>query len=98
MTGPEEARIIDAADGLLDARRTGTPLTDLRTNLQPHSLDEAYAIQDRMAAAPGNIGGWKIGAPSPDATPMYAPMPLAWIAATGSVLAGDRWRYRGLEA
>jgi 2-keto-4-pentenoate hydratase len=29
---------------------------------------------------------------------MYAPMPLAWIAATGSTLVGERWRYRGLEA
>jgi 2-keto-4-pentenoate hydratase len=98
MTGPEEARIIDAADALLDARRTGNTLTDLPANLQPQSLDGAYAIQDRMIAALGDIGGWKVGAPSPDATPMYAPMPLAWIAASGSVLAGDRWRYRGLEA
>jgi 2-keto-4-pentenoate hydratase len=29
---------------------------------------------------------------------MFAPMPHAWIAASGSVLAGERWRYRGLEA
>ena len=98
MTGPEESRIIDATDALLDARRTGNTLTDLPPSLQPQSLDEAYAIQDRVADALGDIGGWKIGAPSPDAAPMFAPMPLAWIAASGSVLAGDRWRYRGLEA
>jgi 2-keto-4-pentenoate hydratase len=98
MTGPEELRIIDTADVLLDARRTGKTLADLPAALQPQSLDEAYAIQDRIIAALGDIGGWKIGAPSPDATPMYAPMPLAWIAASGSVLAGERWRYRGLEA
>jgi 2-keto-4-pentenoate hydratase len=98
MTGSEELRIIDTTDALLDARRTGNTLTDLPANLQPQTLDEAYAIQDRVIAALGEIGGWKIGAPSPDAIPMYAPMPLAWIAASGSVLAGDRWRYRGLEA
>lgn len=98
MTGPEESRIIDAADALLDARRTSRFLTDLPANLQPQSLDEAYAIQDRMSAALGDIGGWKIGAPSPDASPMFAPMPRAWIAATGCMLAGERWRYRGLEA
>ena len=98
MTGPEESRIIDAADALLDARRTGNTLADLPANLQPQTLDEAYAIQDRLAAAFGDIDGWKIGAPTPDATPMYAPMPLAWIAASGSVLAGERWRFRGLEA
>jgi 2-keto-4-pentenoate hydratase len=98
MTGPEELRIIDAANVLLDARRTCHPIADLPANLQPQSVDEAYAIQDRMIAALGEIGGWKIGAPSPDATPMYAPMPHAWIAATGSTLAGERWRFRGLEA
>jgi 2-keto-4-pentenoate hydratase len=103
MTGPEESRLIDAADVLLDARRTGRPLADLPANLQPQSLDEAYAIQDRIAAAfseEGELhpGGWKIGAPTPDATPMYAPMPLVWIAATGSMLAGEHWRFRGLEA
>jgi 2-keto-4-pentenoate hydratase len=94
MTGPEELRIIDAADALLNARRTGNTLTDLPSNLRPQTVEEAYAIQDRMIAALGDIGGWKIGALSPDATPM----PLAWIAASGSTLAGERWRFRGLEA
>lgn len=98
MTGTDERRILDATNALLDARRTGHLLTDLPTALQPQSLDDAYAIQDRIAAAFGDIGGWKIGAPSPDATPMYAPMPLAWIAATGTTLTGPRWRFRGLEA
>jgi 2-keto-4-pentenoate hydratase len=51
-----------------------------------------------MMAALGDIGGWKVGAPSPDAAPMFAPMPRAWISATGTPLAGPRWRYRGLEA
>ena len=98
MTGTEESRLIDAADTLLDSRRTGHLLTDLPPALQPQSLDEAYAIQDRMAPAFGDIGGWKIGAPAPDATPMFAPMPRAWIGATGDTLAGPRWRFRGLEA
>jgi 2-keto-4-pentenoate hydratase len=98
MTGPEELRLIDAANALLDARRTCRFLTNLPANLQPQSLDEAYAIQDRVIASFGDIGGWKIGAPSPDATPAFAPMPRAWIAASGSTLAGERWRYRGLEA
>ena len=98
MTGPEELRIIDAANALLNARRTGNTLTDLPANLQPQSLDEAYAIHNRLIASLGDIGGWKIGAGSPDATPMFAPMPRAWIAASGSTLAGERWRFRGLEA
>lgn len=89
---------LDTANVLLDARRTGKLLTDLPAELIPADLPAAYAVQDAMAAAQGAIGGWKIGAPSPDATPIYAPMPLAWIAAAGSTLSGDRWRYRGLEA
>lgn len=103
MTGPEELRIIDTANALLNARRTCKPITDLPDSLQPQSLDEAYAIQDRMILALGDesgnpVGGWKIGASSPDATPMFAPMPRAWIAASSTALTGDRWRYRGLEA
>jgi 2-keto-4-pentenoate hydratase len=98
MTGPDELRIIDAANALLNARRTGNTIADLPANLQPQSVDEAYAIQDRIVAALGDVGGWKIGAPSADATPMYAPMPLAWIASSGNTLVGERWRYRGLEA
>lgn len=98
MSGAEESRIIEATNAILNARRTRHPLTDLPPNLQPQSLDEAYAIHDRLASAFGAIGGWKIGAGTPEATPMYAPMPLAWIAGSGSTLAGERWRYRGLEA
>jgi 2-keto-4-pentenoate hydratase len=98
MTGLQEDSIVNTTNALLDARRTGKPLADLPPALQPTSLDDAYAIQDRIAAAFGEIGGWKIGAPSPEATPMYAPMPAAWIAPTGSLLAGERWRYCGLEA
>jgi 2-keto-4-pentenoate hydratase len=65
--------------------------------LQPKTLDEAYFIQDRIALAYGDIGGWKVGAPTADATPMFAPMPLAWIASNCALLGGNR-RIRGLEA
>ena len=98
MTGSEELRLIDAADALLNARRTCSPIADLPANLQPRSLEEAYAIQGHMAATLGEIGGWKIGAPSANATPKFAPMPRAWIAPSDSTLAGERWRFRGLEA
>jgi 2-keto-4-pentenoate hydratase len=54
-------------------------------------------VQDRLALAYGAIGGWKVGAPTPDATPMFAPMPLAWIASNHAEL-GGRHRFRGLEA
>lgn len=98
MTGAREEQLLEAANVLMDARRTSKPMEDLPVELQPTTVDEGYLVQDAMAAAYGAIGGWKVGAPTADATPMFAPMPLAWMAAGGSVLAGPRYRFRGLEA
>ena len=95
--GAREQVLLDAAERLMNARRTGNPIDDLPIELQPASLDEAYFVQDRLALEYGEIGGWKIGAPSPDATPVFAPMPLAWIGSDGAKLRGMR-RFRGLEA
>jgi len=97
ITGEREKQLIEATDLLLDARRTGVPIEDLPEALQPKDLTEAYALQDRIAEAYGEIGGWKIGAPSAEAEPLFAPMPLAWIARDGAVVVGMR-RYRGLES
>ena len=98
MTGAREDVLTETVDLLLDARRTRRTLDGLPTALMPLDNAEVYAVQDQLAEAFGEIGGWKIGAPSPEAMPMFAPMPLAWIAPNGSTLSGDRWRYRGLEA
>jgi 2-keto-4-pentenoate hydratase len=97
MTGAREEQLIEAADLLLNARRTGVAIEDLPEALQPKNIDEAYKVQDRIAEAYGEIGGWKIGAPSAEATPLFAPMPLAWMGTNGAVV-GDQRRYRGLES
>ena len=97
-TGSHEAKHLEAANLLLNARRTATPIDDLPADLQPATLEEAYAVQDIMAEAYGPIGGWKVGAPTPEATPVFAPMPKLGIAASGATLSGITWRYRGLEA
>jgi 2-keto-4-pentenoate hydratase len=98
MTGQREAELLEAANLLLDARRNHAPIADLPPELVPLDMTEVYFVQDRIAAAFGEIGGWKIGAPNPEATPLFGPMPLAWMAPSGSTLSGQRWRYRGLEA
>jgi 2-keto-4-pentenoate hydratase len=98
MTGARQNILTQAADLLLNARRTGQTLPDLPADLQPVDIPEVYFVQDAIAAAFSPIGGWKIGAPTPEATPLFAPMPAAWIAPTGSALSGPRFRYRGLEA
>ncbi|HXC96327.1 MAG TPA: hypothetical protein VNU92_11540 [Edaphobacter sp.] len=87
---------MSAAGMLLAARRTNTPIEDLPEELRPQALDEAYFVQGRLALAYGETGGWKVGAPTPDATPLFAPMPRAWIAADNAELVGNR--FRGLEA
>jgi 2-keto-4-pentenoate hydratase len=98
MTGAREKQLIDAARMLMDARRTLTPIVDLPVELQPVSTDEAYFVQDRLSLVYGPVGGWKVGAPTAEATPMFAPMPLAWIAPENSLLRAMAHRYRGLEA
>lgn len=98
IPGPREKELLEAANLLLDARRTHTHLTDLPPALQPASLEEATCVHGFLAQAFGEIGGWKIGAPSADATPFFAPMPRAWMASTGALLYGHRYRYRGIEA
>lgn len=88
--------LMEAADVLADARRTKTPVVDLPTEMRPTSTEEAYAVQDLLAESYGEIGGWKVGAPSAEATPMFAPMPQIWIAEGGAVVRAKR--FRGLEA
>ncbi len=98
MTGAREEVVTLIANTLVDARRESRPIPSLPPELIPANMDEVYAVQDQIVSEFGEIGGWKIGAPNPEATPMFAPMPTAWMAPSGSVLSGNRWRYRGLEA
>ena len=98
MNGAREDTLILLANTLLDARRESRPMLSLPPELVPANLEEVYLVQDELVSSFGEIGGWKIGAPTPEATPMFCPMPSDWIAPSGSVLAGRRWRYRGLEA
>jgi 2-keto-4-pentenoate hydratase len=98
ITGAREQDMLNAADLLMDARRTNRPIVDLPKEYRPATLEEAYLVQDRMSWAYDAIGGWKIGAPSADATPTFAPMPAAWMSCSGCELRGMTHRYRGLEA
>ena len=98
ISGSREKDMMEAANLLLDARRTHTPIADLPAELQPTSLEEVARVHEEMALAYGEIGGWKIGSGSLEATPFFAPMPRAWMAADGAVLSGPNFRYRVLEA
>ena len=90
------AELLDAANMLGDARRTKKPILELPQALRPTSETEAFLIQDELALAWGDVGGWKVGASNAEATPLFAPMPTIWIASSGAIVRG--LRYRGLEA
>jgi 2-keto-4-pentenoate hydratase len=91
MTAERKAQLEQAAAICLEARRNGQRIDNLPAALQAASLEEAYVVQDAMIKAHLPIGGWKIGGP-PTADPFFAPMPAAWIAASGSVLKGHHFR------
>ena len=99
LNGIERDRLYQAAEILLKARREVKPVHELPENLRPHSLEEAYALQDIVAEAMRTIGGWKVGAPSPDTTPLFGPMPL-WggFVKSGSRISPTFKRLRGVEA
>src|SRR5579875_1745154 len=99
ITPVERDRLYQAAELLLKARREVKPIPDLPENLRPRTIDEAYALQDIVAEAMRSIGGWKVGATSPDATPLFGPMPL-WggFASSGSRISATFKRLRGVEA
>ncbi|RRA50158.1 2-keto-4-pentenoate hydratase [Acidipila sp. EB88] len=95
----DSERTQQTAQLLLEARHGLRPIHDLDPALLPASLEEAYAIQNAMASHLGPVGGWKIGAPRPDATPMFGPMPLGFgFLRSGEELPAKFSRFRGVEA
>ncbi len=96
LSGAREKVMMDAANMLADARRTKVPIPDLPAEMRPTNVQEAYAVQEMLSESYGRVGGWKIGAPSAEAEPMFAPMPEIWIAEGGALIRAKR--YRGLEA
>lgn len=99
LSSQENDRIHQAAELLLAARRDSKPIENLPETLRPHTLEEAYALQDIVARALGPVGGWKVGASSQEATPAYAPMPLlGGFAYSGQTLSESNRNYRGVEA
>jgi 2-keto-4-pentenoate hydratase len=68
-----------AARLLLNARADGCALQGLPEAAQPRTPAEAYAVQQAVMAELGEIGGWKVGAPGPDAAPSCAPLPARFV-------------------
>jgi 2-keto-4-pentenoate hydratase len=98
LSGVDRNRLHQAAEMLLQARRTVQPIDDLPPAMAPRTLEEAYYVQDVMLQAIGKAGGWKVGAMSPDGTPFYAPMPVDGFTTSGERITTQYRRLRGVEA
>jgi 2-keto-4-pentenoate hydratase len=98
LSGVDHDRLHQAAELLLEARRTVRPIGDLPPAMAPKTLEEAYYVQDLMLKAIGKAGGWKVGSMSPDGTPFYAPMPVDGFGTSGELIAREYRRLRGVEA
>lgn len=98
FSAQERDRLRQTAEILLQARREVSPIAALPEELAPRDLDESYAVQSLMAEALGLVPGWKIGAPSPDAMPLFSPMP-AWggFSPSGAHVSEHFRRVRGVE-
>lgn len=64
----------------------------------PSTIEDAYAVQDQVTARLGGVGGWKVGAPSPTAEPVAAPLPTRLIRPSPSVWPAGSFRLIGVEA
>jgi len=100
ITDARKNELLSTAEFLLKARANAEPVDDLTESLKTTSLEEAYFVQDAMARIlqPEGFLDWKVGAPNPDATPLFAPMIRAWVGKDGGTFTGKRYRLRGLEA
>jgi 2-keto-4-pentenoate hydratase len=84
----DETRVGQVAALLLDVRRSGRLMEALPEVLRPATLDEAYAIQDRTAAALGGIGGWKSGPPEGGKATYVTVLPAADVHNSPAALPG----------
>jgi 2-keto-4-pentenoate hydratase len=82
---------------LLAARQSGTGIAKPAPELVPATADEAYAVQDIVAARLGRIAGWKVGAPAPDAAPNCAPLFADLMAASPARWPAARFPLGGVE-
>ena len=72
-------------------------LNMLPTVLVPVDEAHAYAVQHRISAGLGAIGGWKVGSPGPGAPCTCAPLPLTGVMPSPAQM-GPQFTLRGVEA
>jgi 2-keto-4-pentenoate hydratase len=83
---------------LIEAHRRSRQIAEPPLDVEPFDRAEAFAIQDHIVIAMGGGGGWKTGAPSPDAEPIAAPLLAPLIGQSPAVLPASRFHALGVEA
>jgi 2-keto-4-pentenoate hydratase len=81
----------------LEARRGG-PLVTPEPADALTSVADAYAVQEQVVRELGPVGAWKVGAPSPSAEPVRAPILAATIHASPVTLPASSFHVIGIEA
>lgn len=81
---------------LIEAGQTGRLVTAFSPG--PGDADEAYAVQDRVCRTLGTVGGWKVGARTPDALPSAAPLLQDLIQTSPASWPAHNLHLRGVEA
>jgi len=87
----------DAAELLLSARRDPAQrINSIPEAIRPHTAEQAYLVQREIMQQLGEIGGWKVGSPSPTAdTFTCAPLAASGILSSPAQIACTD---RGIEA
>ncbi|PHK95280.1 2-keto-4-pentenoate hydratase [Pseudoroseomonas rhizosphaerae] len=87
-----------AAAALLEARRSRQWLAALPEGARPATQEEAVAIQALVAEALGPIGGWKVGAATPEAMPGCAPLNTRDLRFDDTPFSAAAFNITGIEA
>jgi 2-keto-4-pentenoate hydratase len=87
-----------AAETLLKARRERVWIENLPESARPVDMAEVQAIHRLVAEGRGPVGGWKVGAASPEAVPNGAPLNAADLHMTPEPLPASRFNVTGVEA
>jgi 2-keto-4-pentenoate hydratase len=99
MVGKNETEAIGALASLLaDTRRSGGALETLAAGLAPSNAQEAYAVQHAtLRRLETSIGGWKVGAKSPDGPIQGSLLPGNCVHGQTAALRRDAYAKPGLE-
>ncbi len=84
----------------VEARTSGRQFT-AAADPAPATVEEAYAVQDKVFAAlyPGQRGtAWKVGGPRPDVAPGMAPIPAAVLHASPARVPAKGYHMIGIES